>query len=120
MDFSESVKDHPAVFLWNHSDEPDMIDKKTGKPRIPVENSIASYKKIKAADPSHLVIVGLTAGFNDVLSEGSIGYKDRSFYKEYAKAADLFGFDVYPLYQYNKPECLWYVADSVTKLSDSR
>ena len=117
-DFSESVKDHPAVLWWNHSDEPDMIDKKTGKPRISVADSIASYNKIKAKDPNHYVQTGLTGGFNDVLEEGSIGHKDRSFYKEYAKAADIFAFDVYPLYQYNKPECLWWVADSVTKLGN--
>ena len=116
MDFNETVKDHPAVLFWNHSDEPDMLDKNTGKPRIPVAKSIEDYKKIKEKDPGHLVSVGLTAGFNEVLAEGSIGHKDRSFYKEYTKAADLFAFDVYPLYQYNRPECLWYVADSVTKL----
>ena len=116
MDFSEAVKDHPAVLWWNHSDEPDMLDKKTGQPRIPVAQSVEDHNKIKTKDPGHLVEIGLTAGFNEVLAESSIGFKDRSFYKGYAKAADIFSFDVYPLYQYNRPECLWYVADSVSKL----
>lgn len=112
------TKDHPALLGWFHTDEPDMA--KNGKaPRIPVSDSISYYENIKAKDSNHLMFLTLTTGFSkseDANASGNKG-KDISFYKQYAKATDVIGYDTYPIYGNNKPECLFWVGDAATELN---
>jgi len=108
------VKEHPALLGWYYRDEPDMPDK-TGKgPRIPIKESISVYEKLKSLDKNHPMFLTLTTNYSKSI-EGS-KYDDVSFYKEYKKATDIIGFDIYPIYGNMKPECLWWVATGVTDL----
>ncbi len=114
----DSVKEHSALLGWFYKDEPDMAGKDKAAPRIPMSESIAVYEECKKADRGHLMFLTLTTGYaktSDANSAGNKG-KDLSFYKQYAKATDFIGYDTYPIYGNNMPECLFWVADAATEL----
>jgi len=90
------------MFGYNQMDEPDNAQadpKNPGKylPCVDPAVTQALYKKWKAADPTRPVFQGLGQGcaFTDYVGRGACRNKT-AMYAEYAKAADIVSFDIYP------------------------
>jgi hypothetical protein len=79
------------------------------------ERTMKEYQEIKAADPTRPVFMTLTAHFMPEFMK-----KDEKFlealYPEYVKATDVVGFDIYPIYGWNKPEWIGLVYDGTAQL----
>ncbi|MDH7568805.1 MAG: hypothetical protein QHJ73_04385 [Armatimonadota bacterium] len=84
-------------------------------PRARPEEVAAEYRRIKAADPRRPVFVTFTANF---MRESTIydAATKQQLYPEYVKSCDVAGFDIYPIFGWNKPEWLYRVADGVSEL----
>jgi hypothetical protein len=84
-------------------------------PRSTVEEVAGEYRKIKGGDPTRPVFVTFTAHFMREFDRFDQAAKQR-LYPEYVKSCDVAGFDVYPIFGWNKPEWLYRVADGVSEL----
>lgn len=85
-------------------------------PRAQPADVQREYAGIKQADPSRPVFMTLTAHFMPDFrnkAEASLA----SLYPEYIKATDVVGFDVYPIYGWNKPEWLPRVGEGADQLA---
>ena len=78
------------------------------------EQTLAHYRAIKAADASRPVFMTFTGNFHPVFkkwSEAELG-----IYPRFIEAADVAGFDIYPIYGWNKPEWLHLVQEGTDRL----
>jgi len=73
------------------------------------------YENIKTKDASRPVCMTLTGYFLPVFSKWSEQERER-LYPNYVKAADIIGYDIYPIYGWNKPEWLHLVHDGTEAL----
>ncbi len=115
--------DDPTIAGWMHGDEPDNAQslgagKGYGPPVAP-EKIVASYERIRAADPSRPVLLNLGQG---VAWDGWHGRGVRTNhpedYPEYVQGCDIASFDIYPV-AHDRPQVagkLWYVAHGVERL----
>jgi hypothetical protein len=115
--FDEGVKGHPALLAYTQGDEPDLGFEK-GAPRKAPEAVIEAYKAIRAKDDTRPVFQNLTGAFME--SGPDTGKRTReerkAYYSVVAGGADLFGFDIYPIYGMNRDDQLIWVADGVRDL----
>ena len=81
---------------------------------LPVE-VLEQYGNIKAADPSHPVFMTVTGYFLPFFKKWS-DEQCTSLYPSYVKATDVIGYDIYPIYGWNKPEWLHLVHDGTAEL----
>jgi hypothetical protein len=83
-------------------------------PRALPEATLREYREIKAADPSRPVFMTLTGNFHPHFKK----YNDeqRQMYTEYIKATDVVGYDIYPIYGWNKPEWIYLVQEATDRL----
>ena len=115
---------HPGKNDWGSVSEIEALDS-AGRnvllspprliPRQTPEQLAADFRKIKDADESRPVFVTFTAYFMKEFTK----YDDAtrgSLYPGLMKHCDVVGFDVYPIYGWNKPEWLPRVAEGVTQL----
>lgn len=85
-------------------------------PRSSPEQVSAEYQKIKQADPTRPVLVTFTAYFMREF-EGKYDRATKArLYPEYVESCDVAGYDVYPIFGWNKPEWMYRVADGVSEL----
>lgn len=117
---------YPAKTAWGFISELQGLDAKGANvffaptrkgPQKPPAQSLATYAAIKAADPSRPVLMTLTADFipdPDISPYSKAQIAD--LYGQYVRAADVPGFDVYPIYGYNRPERLDWVSQGVRML----
>jgi len=100
-----------VIKAWqSQPDEPDTA----GNGPQPPSQVIATYKAIKAADPSRPVFVNFGPGVADITWLGggaNVGHPER--YPEYAKGGDLLSEDTYPI---NGGHPITAVADGVDNL----
>lgn len=75
----------------------------------------AEYESIKAADSSRPVFMTVTGYFLPLFKKWSED-EGGSLYPEYVKATDVIGYDIYPIYGWNKPEWLHLVHDGTEAL----
>jgi len=116
-------RNDPTIVAWMHGDEPDNAQSLgAGKgygPPIPPEKIVASYDRIRAADPNRPVLLNLGQG---VAWDGWYGRGVRTNhpedYPEYVKGCDIPSFDIYPAAHDNAAVAgkLWYVALGVERL----
>jgi len=85
-------------------------------PRTTPEDLAVEYARIKAADRSRPVLVTFTAYFMDEFTGKYDAAAKKRLYPAWVKSCDVAGFDVYPIYGWNKPEWLDYVAKGTTQL----
>jgi hypothetical protein len=121
-DFNTKWVGNPYLLAWIHGDEPDMPGKKdpnnpqAGKPpRHTPDQLVPQYKKIKEANTGRPVFVTFTGSFTDMEKDYDDATKAK-LYPEYAKSADVVGFDIYPIYGSGHPSHLDWVAKGVTQL----
>ena len=86
-------------------------------PRMAPEQLATEYARIKQADKSRPVFVTFTAYFMDEFGKFDEAERKR-LYPAYVKGGDVVGFDVYPIYGWNKPEWIDYVAKGTGRLVD--
>jgi len=85
-------------------------------PRTTPEQLVAAFARIKAADRSRPVFVTFTAYFMDEFTNKYDEATKKRLYPAWVKGCDVVGFDVYPIYGWNKPEWLDYVAKGTAQL----
>ncbi|MCS7181464.1 MAG: hypothetical protein NZ891_08995, partial [bacterium] len=83
--------------------------------RIPPEEWIKQYNGVKEKDKTRPVFLTLTANFMDEFKRWDEETKKR-IYPEYVKNCDIVGFDVYPIYGWNRIDWIDYVAKGTKKL----
>jgi hypothetical protein len=84
-------------------------------PRTTPEQLAAEFRALKQADASRPVFVTFTAYFMSEFSKYDEATRKR-LYPGLVASCDVVGFDVYPIYGWNKPEWLPRVAAGVTQL----
>lgn len=111
--FDEAVKGHPALLAYAHGDEPDLgLDK--GQPRKPAREVVDAYRRLRERDASRPVFLNLTSAF--MAEKGGNAPDRKAYYQMVTAGADILCFDVYPIYGYNRPDKLTWVADGVRDL----
>ncbi len=83
-------------------------------PRLSPAHALRQYQAIKSADPSRPVFMTLTGYFHPFF--GKYSEREREMYPEYVKATDVVGFDIYPIYGWNKPEWIHLVHEGTELL----
>jgi hypothetical protein len=80
--------------------------------------SMSEYREIKAFDPTRPVLMTVTSFFvNDAVMHNWYSKEQSdSMYPAYFKAADVPGFDVYPIYGWNRPDKLYWVSQGMREL----
>jgi len=90
-------------------------------PRQTPEEVLAHYRAIKALDPRRPVLMTLTCFFindNHAFDHWYTHEEADQLYPGLLRAADFPGFDVYPIYGWNRPEKLYWVSQGVRELRD--
>jgi len=83
-------------------------------PRTAPEETARQYKAIKTADPSRPVFMTFTGHFHPFFKKYSDA--ERKIYPQYIKSADVVGYDIYPIYGWNKPEWIHLVHEGTKRL----
>jgi hypothetical protein len=116
---------HPGGQVWGSLSELSGYDEAGNNvllspprwvPRSTPEEVSAEYRRIKQADPTRPVLVTFTAHFmKEFTDKYDQATKDR-LYPEFMNSCDVAGYDIYPIFGWNKPEWLYRVADGVSEL----
>ncbi|GAB6166558.1 hypothetical protein JCM19992_25580 [Thermostilla marina] len=72
-------------------------------PRAAPDKVLEEYRRIKEGDPSRPVFVTFTGYFHPHFGKWDDAERS-SLYRAYIQAADVVGYDIYPIYGWNKPE----------------
>lgn len=117
---------HPGQNEWGSISEIEGFDRAGNnvllspprqEPRAQPEPVLASYRKIKAADPSRPVFMTLTGNFHPHFGKWA-DQQRTTLYPAYIQAADIVGYDIYPIYGWNKPEWIHLVYDATVLLGN--
>lgn len=120
MPFDPALKNNSALLAYIQDDEPDLKrkggDKKSAQKETNAtpEEVVKRYQAIKSADPSRPVFMTLTAGFLPFFNDWPATRRE-AMYPAYIKGADVVGYDIYPIYGWNKPEWI-YLGHDATEL----
>jgi hypothetical protein len=95
----------PALLGWHFDDEPDM--------RGTTPAQIAAHRRTVGGKVDFLT---LTSGFFSKMPPPTWMRGSRDPYHDYARATDLLGFDIYPLYGWCRPDWIGRVADAQREL----
>lgn len=87
------------------------------EPRTVPAKTLAEYRAIKAADPTRPVFMTLTGHFHPHFKQWSDEQRE-NLYPQYIRATDVVGYDIYPIYGWNKPEWLYLVHDATRVLAE--
>jgi hypothetical protein len=113
-----------VIVGWSQSDEPDNAQSLKGGgygPPIAPDEILRRYQRMREADPTRPVALGLGQG---VAWDGWHGRGARGGHPEdyplYVKGCDIAAFDIYPVTHRNPQVAgkLWYVARGVDRLID--
>jgi hypothetical protein len=102
LPFNAAVARSPGLLAWRGEDEPDQ----NGISPSAIAQVTA---RGHAAKPRRLTFVTLTSGFFGPTAHSHD-------YAAYVRAADVVGFDVYPVYGYCRPDLIWWQADATRAL----
>jgi hypothetical protein len=114
---------HPGEHVWGSIGEIAGYDAQgtnvlesppRNEPRTLPEVTLKQYRAIKAADPSRPVFMTLTGNFHPHFKKWTKARRS-ALYPAYIQATDVIGYDIYPIYGWNKPEWL-YLGHEATKL----
>jgi len=81
------------------------------------QHTLEQYRQIKPFDPSRPVFMTLTSGFHPQFEKWPDERRLR-MYADFIRAADVIGYDVYPIYGWNKPEWIHLVHDCTQMLAE--
>ncbi len=86
------------------------------EPRAEPQAVLAKYREIKAADPERPVFMTVTGNFHPHFGKWTDQQRN-SLYTGYFQAADILGYDIYPIYGWNKPEWIHLVHEATELLA---
>jgi hypothetical protein len=86
------------------------------EPRTEPAAVMAKYREIKAADPERPVFMTVTGNFHPHFGKWTAEQRN-SLYPAYFQAADIVGYDIYPIYGWNKPEWIHLVQEATDLLA---
>ncbi len=81
------------------------------EPRAQPSDTLEKYEKAKAADPSRPMFLTVTGNFHPHFKKWTDTQRN-SLYPAYIKATDVVGYDIYPIYGWNKPEWIHLVSEA--------
>ncbi len=85
------------------------------EPRALPAVTLAKYREIKAADPSRPVFLTFTGNFHPHFDKWSQTQR-QTLYPAYIQAADVVGYDIYPIYGWNRPDWIHLVQEATDLL----
>ncbi len=85
-------------------------------PRAMPEQTMKVYQSVKAADPSRPMFMTFTGYFHPHFGKWSDEQR-QTLYPAYIQATDVVGFDIYPIYGWNKPEWIHLVYEATEQLT---
>jgi len=115
---------YPGGQVWGSVSEIEGFDGKGNNvllspprqvPRAMPSEVMEHYIDIKAMDTSRPVFMTVTGHFLPFFKKWSDEQRTR-LYPDYIKATDVIGYDIYPIYGWNKPEWLHLVHDGTAEL----
>ena len=83
-------------------------------PRARPEEILKRYRDFKRHDPDRPVFLTLTGYFHPQFKKW--GEEHKTLYPEYVRACDVVGYDIYPIYGWNKPEWIHLVHEATELL----
>jgi hypothetical protein len=86
------------------------------EPRAEPKAVLAKYREIKAADAERPVFMTVTGNFHPHFGKWTDQQRN-SLYAAYFEAADIVGYDIYPIYGWNKPEWIHLVHEATELLA---
>jgi len=121
--YKEGESAGPHLLAWVQGDEPDMPARNDGGIWVPkagrsVSEVVEHYRKVKAARPARPVLVTFTAHFMDQERSRYSEEKQKELYGGYVNAADIVGFDTYPIYGWGSPSRLNWPAYGTEQLRE--
>jgi hypothetical protein len=93
-----------------------LLSPPRNEPRAQPESVLAKYREIKAADADRPVFMTVTGHFHPHFDKFSDEQRN-SLYPAYFQAADIIGYDIYPIYGWNKPEWIHLVHEATDLLA---
>ena len=114
---ASGVVENGHVLGWIYSDEPDLSTGRgaDAKPRQMPDRVAERCAEIRAAKPGRLIFITLTSSFMKESSSYPEEFR-KKMYPEYAKSADVLGYDHYPIYGWGTPGHLDWVGSGVKQL----
>lgn len=116
---------YPGQNEWGSISEIEAFDK-TGKnvllsppryePRAEPKAVLAKYREIQAADPERPVFMTVTGNFHPHFGKWTDPQRN-ALYAAYFQATDIVGYDIYPIYGWNKPEWIHLVHEATELLA---
>jgi hypothetical protein len=91
-----------------------LLSPPRNEPRAQPADTLKKYQAIKQSDPTRPVFMTLTGNFHPHFNKYTEAQRG-ALYPGYVGATDIVGYDIYPIYGWNKPEWLYLVHDA-TKL----
>lgn len=110
---------HSHIFAWHHSDEPDLPRESEEGIYVPRQNPEMieeGYQFLRGSDIDRPVFVTFTGHFMKEFQNRYNDQKKKEVYPPLVNAADVVGFDAYPIYGYGTPCWLNYSASGVKQL----
>jgi len=93
-----------------------LLSPPRNEPRAWPPETLEKYKKMKAADASRPIFMTLTSNFHPHFKKWPEAQR-LSIYPQYCQAADVLGYDIYPIYGWNKPEWIHLVQEATALLA---
>lgn len=84
-------------------------------PRAWPEESARKYRVMKDGDPTRPVFMTLTGNFHPLFKHWTEEQRT-TLYPRYIEASDVVGYDIYPIYGWNKPEWLYLGHEATERL----
>ncbi len=122
--FDTAASHHPGLLGWIHGDEPDMPrraedDSTRWTPRTAPVETAENYARIKRNDPSgRPVFMTFTAHFMREFTNRYSTMEQMEYYPAFLANCDAAGFDIYPVYGWNRPAWLDYPLTGTRQLVD--
>lgn len=92
-----------------------LVSPPRNEPRAWPDEVAKSYQEIRAADPTRPVFMTLTGNFHPHFDKWNEQQR-ASLYPAYIRLADVVGYDIYPIYGWNKPEWIHLVHEATEML----
>ncbi|MFW6058534.1 MAG: hypothetical protein ACODAQ_00045 [Phycisphaeraceae bacterium] len=105
------------VLAYTSEDENVLLAPTVDQARTPVEEVAEVYQRARAMEPVRPMLVTFTTHFASWSNRYDTAYQ-QEIYPRYVRHADVIGYDLYPIFGYNKPEWLDRVGRGVTQLRE--